>query len=99
MMPHRIMYRWTSHYVHPTVVALHNHLVQAGNNNFVVRSNNERDMTHLAAFVAASYLVQTMIAFYRCMGDPQPDRLSKWSRALVEHLGSKHMPKQAVVGL
>jgi hypothetical protein len=87
---YRIIYRWTSRYVHPTVDALRNHIVQAGHDNFTVRSRNEQDMTHLAAFNVASYVAHTMIVFYRCMGDPQPDRLARWARALIEHLGRRH---------
>jgi hypothetical protein len=34
---YRVIYRWTSQYVHPTIGALKNHLVQAGQDNFVVR--------------------------------------------------------------
>jgi hypothetical protein len=87
---YRIVFRWTSRYVHPTVDALRNHLVQAGHDNFVVRSRNEQDMTHMAAFNVASYVTHTMIVFYRCMGDPQPDRLARWAGALVKHIGRRH---------
>jgi len=27
---YKAIYRWTSHYVHPTIAALENHIVQAG---------------------------------------------------------------------
>ncbi|HVI08178.1 MAG TPA: DUF5677 domain-containing protein [Candidatus Binatia bacterium] len=87
---YRIIYRWTSQYVHPTVDALHNHLVQAGHDNFVVRSNKGKDMTHMAAFNVALYIGHTIIAFYRCMGDPQPNRLSRWAGALIHHLARRH---------
>jgi hypothetical protein len=87
---YRIIYRWTSRYVHPTVDALKNHLVQAGHDNFSVRSRNELDMTHMAAFNVACYVAQTMIVFYRCMGDLQPGRLSNWARALIKHMGHRH---------
>lgn len=85
-----VIYRWTSHYVHPTIGALENHLVQAGHDNFVVRSGNARDMRHMALFNTAVYVVLTMISFYRCMGDEQPERLSKWANALLPHLGRRH---------
>ena len=90
---YRIIFAWTSRYVHPTVDALKNHLVQAGHDNFTVRSRNRQDMAHLAAVNVATYLSSTMIAFYRCMGDPQPDRLSRWTKALVTHIGSRHLEK------
>jgi len=60
---YRIIYRWTSRYVHPTVDALKNHLVQAGHDNFTVRSMNAQDMSHMAAFNVACYVASTMIAF------------------------------------
>lgn len=53
---YRIAYRWTSQHVHPTVDALRNHIVQAGYDNFTVRSGHGMDMSHLAAFNVASYL-------------------------------------------
>lgn len=87
---YRVIYRWTSHYVHPTVVALQNHLVQAGRDNFVVRKGDGPDMSHLALFSVGSYVVNTLICFFRCMGDPQPPRLSRWGGALVAHLARRH---------
>jgi hypothetical protein len=86
---YRVTYRWTSHYVHPTIGALENHLIQAGRDNFVVRSGR-KDMSKLALFNVASYLSMTMVCFYRCMGDPQPDRVATWSGALVKHLARRH---------
>jgi hypothetical protein len=84
-----VAYRWTSHYVHPTIGALENHLVQAGRDNFVVRSGR-KDMSHMALFNVASYVSMTMIWFYRCMGDPQPERVGTWSGALIKHLARRH---------
>lgn len=67
---YRVTYRWVSHYVHPTIPALRNHLVQAGHDNFVVRGGSAPDLTHLTLFNIAAYVTNTMISFYRCMGDP-----------------------------
>jgi hypothetical protein len=87
---YRVIYRWTSHYVHPTIVALEEHLVQAGRDNFVIHKGKTKNMCHLAAFNVASYVSKTMVCFYRCMGDPQPSRVAKWSGALVAHLARRH---------
>ena len=87
---YRVIYRWTSHFVHPTIAALMNHVVQAGKDNFTVRSGNLQDMTHLAVFNVASYMSMTMVCFYRCMGDPQPERVGTWSGALIKHLARRH---------
>ena len=87
---YRIIYRWTSHYVHPTIVALQNHIVQAGRDVFVVHPRNKDDKRHLAAFNIASYVVNTMVTFYRCMGDPQPERLGRWAGVIVAHIGRRH---------
>jgi|CZLA01.1.fsa_nt_gi hypothetical protein len=89
-LTYRMFYRWTSHYVHPTILALDNHMVKPGRDNFVVRSRRGKDMGHLAAFTVAAHIASTMICFYRCMGDPQPDHLSKWMKALIEHLARRH---------
>jgi hypothetical protein len=87
---YRVTFRLTSHYVHPTIVCLRNHLVKPGHDNFVVRSNKGKDMSNLAAFFTASNVGLVMIAFYRCMGKPQPDRLSKWAERLLRHLVDHH---------
>ncbi len=87
---YRVIYRWTSHYVHPTIGALRSHLVQAGRDHFVVRSGSALDMRHMTLFNIASYVVNTMICFYRCMGDPQPPRLSSWGGSLVAHIARRH---------
>ncbi len=88
---YRVIYRWTSHYVHPTIVALVNHVVQAGHDNFVVNSGRENDRSHLAVFNVASYVSMAMVSFYRCMGDPQPQRVGTWSGALMKHLARRHV--------
>jgi len=87
---YRVIYRWTSLYVHPTVGSLWNHLVKAGKDRFIVRSRNARDMSHMALFNAASYLVNTMICFYRVMEEPQPSRLGTWAGTLIAHLARRH---------
>lgn len=88
--PYRVIYRWTSHFVHPTIVALKNHVVQPGNDNFVVRGMDVEDQAHIAVFNVAAYVGMTMISFYRVMGDPQPDRVGTWSGALIAHLARCH---------
>jgi len=88
--PYDAMFRLTSHYVHPTIVALPNHLVTPGRDNFVIRCGQGKNMSHLAVFTAGAYVAQIMIAFYRCMGDPQPDCLANWAGALVKHLARRH---------
>jgi hypothetical protein len=87
---YRIVYRMTSHYVHPTASALGNHLVEVGSKPFVVRSGDGNDMRHVAVFNTACYLVNTMISFFRCMGEPQPHRLSRWAEALIKHVARRH---------
>jgi hypothetical protein len=88
--PYRVIYRWTSHFVHPTIVALKNHVVEPGHDNFVVRGMHEEDLEHFAVFNIAAYVGMAMISFYRCMGDPQPDRVGTWSGALMTHLARRH---------
>jgi len=87
---YRVVYRWTSHFVHPTIVALQNHVVQPGRDRFVVRGMREQEQTHFAVFNIACFVGLTMISFYRCMGDPQPDRVGTWSGALIAHLARRH---------
>jgi hypothetical protein len=83
---YKVVYRWTSHFVHPTIGGLENHLVQAGRDNFVVKSGRLKDMRHMAIYNVACYVVNTMVCFYRCLGDPQPERVGTWAGALLKHL-------------
>jgi hypothetical protein len=87
---YRVIYRWTSHYVHPTIVALEGHLVQAGRDNFIVHSGRTKSMASLAVFNVAFYVCNNMVCFYRCMGDPQPQRVANWAGALLRHLARRH---------
>jgi hypothetical protein len=87
---YRLIFRWASHYVHPTIVCLRNHMVKPGHDPFVVRSGNGQDMSHLTAFFVASHLANTIVSLCRCMDDPQPKRLSKWAAALFTHIGGRH---------
>jgi hypothetical protein len=91
---YRLIFQWTSHYVHPTIICLRNHMVKPGHDPFVVRSGKGQDMSHLAAFFLTSHLASTIIGFYRCLDDPQPERLSKWIAALLTHIGGRHQDKE-----
>lgn len=89
-VPYRIIFRWTSHFVHPTVAALKNHIVEPGCENFTVRAKQAENLHHLAAFNIAAYLGMVMISFYRIMDEPQPDRVATWSSVLITHLARRH---------
>ena len=89
-VPYRIIFRWTSHFVHPTIAALKNHVVEPGCENFIVRAKRTENLHHLAAFNIAAYLGMIMISFYRIMDEPQPDRVARWSMALIAHLARRH---------
>lgn len=89
-VPYRIIYRWTSHFVHPTIAGLKNHVVQPGRDPFAVRSMREEDLSHLAVFNIAAYIGMVMISFHRIMGEPQPNRIATWSSALLVHLARRH---------
>jgi hypothetical protein len=92
---YRLIYQWTSHYVHPTIICLRNHTVNPGHDPFVVRSGRGQDMSHLATFFVASHLAHTIVTLYRCMDDPQPEHLSKWVKALT-HVGDRHQEKRKI---
>ena len=44
----------------------------------------------MAAFNVACYVANTIFAFYRCMGDPQPPRVARWAMGLIKHLARRH---------
>jgi Family of unknown function (DUF5677) len=85
-----VFYRWTSHYVHPTMGALRNHVVEPGREVFVVRRDAGKTLGHMAAFNVTIFVAKAMLGFYRIMGDPQPHRLAKWAKALMTHVGGSH---------
>ncbi len=93
---YRLIFQWTSHYVHPTIICLRNHIVKPGHDPFVVRSGHGQNMSHLTAFFLTSHLAHTIVALYRCMDDPQPKRLSKWVTALLTHIGELHQEKRKI---
>jgi len=85
---YRVVYRWTSHYVHPTIGALDNHIVQAGHDNFVVRSGHAKDMRNMAVFTL-QHTVQhngASIAAWAIRNR----RVRHLGGALVAHLAHRH---------
>jgi hypothetical protein len=87
---YRAIYRWTSHYVHPTIPALGSHLVQSGHDNFVVNGGEMSNVKNLALFNIACYLCFSVNSFYRCMKEEPPKLLNTWGQALLKHLGKRH---------
>jgi len=90
---YKVVYRWSSHFVHPTIGCLDNHIVQAGRDNFIIHSGNDLDMKSTSVFNIASYVAKTMISFYRCMGELPPSRVNIWSNAIIKHLANYHSAK------
>jgi hypothetical protein len=75
------VYRWTSHFVHPTVVALDSHLVQAGRDPFSVHARgliSGSQYYQMALFNVVSFLGQIAHQFFRGMADPVPPRYSRY---------------------
>jgi hypothetical protein len=93
-LDYRVIYHWSSKYVHVTIGALRNHLVQAGRDNFTVRARDVEDLTHFATFNIAAYVLNTMVSFHRCMGDDQDKRVATWGAALIRHLSTRHFARR-----
>ncbi|MBA3915247.1 MAG: hypothetical protein H0X25_15635 [Acidobacteriales bacterium] len=86
------MFALTSHYVHPSIVALDNHLVlRPGHDNFVVRPGHGRTLSNITAYFAAIHLYFVILSFYRCMGDAVPRRLERLAAPLFAHLVARHL--------
>ena len=74
---YELMYKLTSHYVHPTVVALKSHAIERPG-PFHVHANKERgDMyKDLALFNVAAYLNRILIHATRCLEQDFPSTLA-----------------------
>ena len=75
---YEVVYKWTSHYVHPTVVALDAHEVER-DEPFVIHARKEQDtrFESLALFNVVTYVNKILICSFRCLGTEFPTDLSK----------------------
>jgi len=77
---YKVIYRWTSHYVHATVVSLRSHAVER-REAFVVHSTKGESvrLRELALFNTLTYLAKIVICGFRGLKSSLPTRLSdKW---------------------
>jgi len=80
---YEVIYKWTSHYVHPTVVALDTHASDRPG-PFVVhaRSQDGQRFKDMAMFNVVIYVNHVLICALRCLGIKFPDHLSNEFDAL-----------------
>jgi Family of unknown function (DUF5677) len=84
---YEVVYKWTSHYVHPTVVALESHTtgareafrVHAGSG-----SQRSRRLGQLALFNVVATLAKTLTCAYRGLKDDIPSALADRWMALLD---------------
>ncbi len=79
-----VIYKWTSHYVHPTVVALDTHAIELGGRFFVHAGKLKRTrFKNLALFNVVAFLAKILICGMRGLGSKVPDKIDRELHALV----------------
>jgi hypothetical protein len=88
---YRSLYRFTSHYVHPSIRGLADHMkVKLGKEPYTVGASISSDKAHDASWNVAMFLGLVMASFYRCIGHEQPSRVSSYTLAIQKHMTRKH---------
>ncbi len=74
---YEVLYKWTSHYVHSTIVAIDTHTVEA-RDVFIVHSKKKRGdrFRDLSLFNVAAFLSKMLICGFRSLGTEFPIDLS-----------------------
>lgn len=73
---YEVLFRWTSHYVHPSIIALYPHLVEPGTELFRVHAHRESEVefADMTMSNVVSCLGQITTQFFRGMGDSYGER-------------------------
>ena len=88
---YRSLYRFSSHYVHPSIRGLADHMkVKLGTEAYMLGASISSEKAHDAAWNVAMFLGLVMASFYRCIGHPQPSRVGSYTLAIQKHLTRKH---------
>ncbi len=91
---YRVIYFWTSQYVHVTIDSLDNHAAVPGK-AFMIYTQGSKppirrtDLGEMAIFNTALYIHRILLAGFRALGHGYPDELSKPIMAFVESLAKK----------
>jgi hypothetical protein len=94
---YKVIYFWTSQFVHVTIDSLDNHDAYPGE-PFVVYTQGSRpsrrktDLGDMALFNTVAYMNRILLAGFRGLGQPYPDELSKPTLALLKSYAKEKEP-------
>jgi hypothetical protein len=91
---YKVIYFWTSQYVHVTIDSLENHTALPGEPFGVYTQGNRQtvkkaDLGDMALFNTVVYMHRILVAGFRAIGHTYPDQLSKPVVALMESFVKK----------
>ncbi len=90
---YEVLFRWSSHYVHPSIVALYSHLVEPGAERFRVHAHRDSDRIEFEDMTISnlvSSLGQITTQFFRGMREEYSGHLGTCALRLLEaHAKSK----------
>ena len=93
---YHVLYYWTSNYVHPNVVALDTHLVQAGNDLFRVhgRKGTSINTEHLALLNVVGFVARQLLNLSRAFDEPVPTVLQARTERLLSEVNTQRKGRQ-----
>lgn len=88
---YEVLFRWTSHFIHPSVIALYSHLIEPGSERFKVHAHKDLDMNfeEMALDNIVASLGQITTQFFRGMRDDDKSHLGTYAFRLLEALAKR----------
>ena len=88
-MPSKETYKWTSHFVHGTVVALDMHAMEPGRSFVVGGGQQRREKGGMAGFNAAIYLFKSTVLAFRGLKYEVPKELQDEFEVVIKELAKR----------
>jgi hypothetical protein len=85
---YEVVYKWTSHFVHGTVVAMDAHALEPGVAFAVDAGQQRMDKAGMALFNVAMYLFKSTVLIFRCLGYEVPKELLERFESVIKPLAA-----------
>jgi hypothetical protein len=93
LFDYEVLYAWLSHYVHPTIVALDQHIVDESG-KFRIAKRQRLNTGDLATFNAIVYIVRIYIWGLRILGSELPGKLATDTKAFLKRHAKRKAGKR-----